>query len=125
MTISKAKQLGRFIRRHREAKGLSNNALAREVDVDNATILRMERGDFQSPSPQILQRIGRALDVAVEDLYALAGYTMPEGLPELAPYLRAKYDLPDKAVKELDSYFKTLQDRYGGKKGGRDAKRSR
>ena len=53
------------------------------------------------------------LKVPFEDLYALAGYKTPDELPTFRPYMRAKYDLPPEAVRELESYFEFLRNQYG------------
>ena len=116
-------ELGKAIREAREAKGISQRELGKKSGVNYSSISRMERGEFASPDPVALQKLARVLEVDVEDFYALAGYFMPEGLPELAPYMRAKYDMPGEAAEELERYFARLQRRYGTrserkKKGG-------
>jgi len=111
MPPDRATKIGEFIRQNREQKGLSINGAARAAHFDPSTWLRVERGEFML-SPPKLQEVARALGVAVEDLYALAGYTMPEGLPDFGPYLRAKYDLPDKALEQLQEYFDLLRNKY-------------
>jgi protein involved in plasmid replication-relaxation len=55
--------------------------------------------------------------------YALAGYLVPEGLPELRPYLRAKYGLHDRAARQLDEYFQAL--RYKWSEGGESSQDNR
>lgn len=87
--------------------------LADAASVDAATIHRLEHGQFKKPSPKMLLGLARVLQVPIEDLYVLAGYTAPEGLPELAPYLRAKYDLPEGAADELEAYLSMLKNKYG------------
>lgn len=111
MSPDRTAKVGEFIRRHREQKGLSINGAARAAHLDPSTWLRVERGEFML-SPPKLQEVSRALEVAIEDLYALAGITMPEGLPDFGPYLRAKYDLPDKALEQLEEYFDLLRTKY-------------
>ena len=37
---------------------------------------------------------------------------MPEGLPELRPYLRAKYGLPEQAANQIDEYFQALRTKW-------------
>lgn len=111
----------KFVQRHRIARGLSIRGLARQAGIPVATAFRIEQGDFEQPSPEKLQRLARALEIDVEDLYALAGYMMPEGLPDFAPYLRAKFSLPERAVKDLDAYFRRLRMKYGDEDGGHDA----
>jgi hypothetical protein len=58
--------------------------------------------------------LASALDLDRQDLFALAGYRVPEGLPNLGPYLRTKYgeDLPDEAIAEITSFFDYTRDKY-------------
>jgi transcriptional regulator with XRE-family HTH domain len=86
--------------------------LAAKSGLTPATVSRLETGHIESPRPEHLQRLARALDVDIEEFYALAGYLMPEGLPELRPYLRAKYGLPERAAQQLDEYFQALRDQW-------------
>lgn len=110
---NRAKQLGRLIKQHRQAKGLTLRAAADQMGYDHSYLSRLERGDFDAPRPQQLKAIARVLAIPIEDLYALAGYSVPDRLPGLAPYLRAKYDLPEEMVERLDEYFQMLKERYG------------
>jgi hypothetical protein len=64
------------------------------------------------PSPLYLQKLARALEIDPSDLYLEAGYTGVEQLPGLAPYLRAKYELPDEAVEQLAGYFDFVNAKY-------------
>jgi transcriptional regulator with XRE-family HTH domain len=107
-------ELGRFIHARREALSLSLRALEGRSGVDHTYIYALEQGEIQTPSPEKLQRLARELEVEIEDLYALAGYAVPEHLPEFTPYLRAKYEfLPSEAVSQLEAYFQLLRDKYG------------
>jgi transcriptional regulator with XRE-family HTH domain len=109
----KGQKLGQLIQRHRDAKGLSLRALAREAGLDYSWLSRIEQGEIATPAPQRLQRLARALDLDIEELYGLSGYAVSDRLPEFDTYLRAKYDLPDQAVNQLDEYFQMLRDKYG------------
>ncbi len=111
MQTPRTEELGQFIQRHRLAKGTSIRALARALDINAATVMRIETGE-STPSPKQLQRVARTIEVDIKDLYALAGYFMPEGLPDFAPYLRSKYDLPDSAVDALDEYFQHVAEKH-------------
>ena len=102
-------QLAEALRRARTRAGLTVRQVAAAAEMTPATVSRLETGLIESPRPEHLRRLSRALDVDLEDLYALAGYLMPEGLPELQPYLRAKYGLSDRAVAQLDDYFQALK----------------
>lgn len=115
----RAKQLGRLIKQARLAKGLSQRAAADQMGQHHSYLARLEAGDFDAPRPQQLKTLARVFDIPIENLYAIAGYQVEGRLPDFAPYLRAKYDLPDEAVDRLDEYFHMLKDRYGPEtKGG-------
>jgi transcriptional regulator with XRE-family HTH domain len=121
MSPAPSRELGEFIRRHREAAGLSMYKLAQEAGVPRSQVLRIERGDIQ-PGPETLARLAGPLKLEVEDLYPLAGYTAPEGLPGFETYLRTKFGMNDAAVAEAEDFFRDLQERQ---KGGRRGKRRR
>lgn len=124
MSNANAKKLGAFIREHRTAQGLSQEKLGKRAGVPGSTILRLERGEFAAPSPEKLQRLARALDVDFEDLFNLAGYATPEGLPGLPVYLRQKFDdLSDEGLAKVERYVQTLRKREA--KGGGDAEPGR
>jgi transcriptional regulator with XRE-family HTH domain len=102
-------QLADALRKARTRAGFTVRQLAEAADMTASTVSRLESGLIESPRPEHLSRLSRALQIDVEDLYALAGYLMPEGLPELQPYLRTKYGLPDQAIQQLDEYFRALR----------------
>jgi len=56
------------LRKLREAKGLSQEKLARLADVANNTIIKIEAGKNQNPTLDTLKKIAKALDVSVDDL---------------------------------------------------------
>lgn len=120
MSESKAKQLGRDIAKARKAKGLSMHALANATGMNVAAIHNLETGKVKEPRPAKLARIAEVLDLRVEDLYSTVGYTVASELPELAPYLRAKYQLSNAEVKQLNDVFQTLGEKKiqkGGRRG--------
>ena len=65
--------IGEYIKKIREEKGLSINQLALYSDVSAAHISRIERG-LREPSPEILKKLSQALKVPYEELMAAAGY---------------------------------------------------
>jgi len=109
-------KLGATIRRHREKAGLSQLALAKQIGVPASTIFRLEKGEFGRPDPEKLARLAEVLGIEAEELYALAPY--PE-LPEMAPYLRAKYGMSAEAIAEAEEFFAELEqrDKQGGRRG--------
>jgi transcriptional regulator with XRE-family HTH domain len=109
-------ELGEHVRELREAKGLSVRGLAAQANVDATWLSRIERGIYSSPDPRSLWRLAQALGVEVEELYEDAGYT--GGLPAFSPYLRAKYDLPQEAIDQLEAHFELINEKYQQDKKG-------
>jgi transcriptional regulator with XRE-family HTH domain len=105
--------LGDYIRSRRLSLGLSRAGAAEASDLDASYWAKLETGHYSKPAPQHLSTIAGVLGVAVEDLYGLAGYDIPERLPSFQPYLRAKYDLPPEAIADLERYFDLLRSHYG------------
>jgi transcriptional regulator with XRE-family HTH domain len=74
---------------------------------------RVETGERQTPSPRHLKAMAQVLKVPAEDLYALAGYDIPERLPSFRPYLRATTYLPPEAIDDLERYYDMVRAYYG------------
>lgn len=62
------KTLNKMLRQLREKRGLSQRALADEVDVTGAYIAQLETGVRTNPSLVVLQRLAKALKVSVAEL---------------------------------------------------------
>jgi transcriptional regulator with XRE-family HTH domain len=71
--------------------GYSTYQLAEASGVSNSTVVRIELGQFTAPHPDKLIRFAIALGLSPGDVYAKAGYTAPEDLPEFNTYLEKKY----------------------------------
>lgn len=120
MAKTKAEKLGTYVKKARLAKGISIRGLASQTGVALRTIQKLEAGLIEQPRTGNLIQIGQVLEVPSADLFAIIGYSVPTDLPEFAPYLRAKYELSDKDVRELNSVFESLAAKKQ-KKGGRRA----
>ncbi|MBI4837214.1 MAG: helix-turn-helix transcriptional regulator [Candidatus Portnoybacteria bacterium] len=66
--MSNNQNLSKNIKRLREAKGLSQEKLARSADVANNTLIKMETGENKNPTLETLKRVAKALEVSVDDL---------------------------------------------------------
>jgi transcriptional regulator with XRE-family HTH domain len=60
---------GRVLRTQRQARGLSQEALALEADVDRTFVSQMERG-IRQPTLTTLWKLAKALDVQPSTLVA-------------------------------------------------------
>ena len=66
--MSNNQNLSKNIKRLREAKGLSQEKLARLADVANNTLIKMETGENKNPTLETLKKVAQALGVSVDDL---------------------------------------------------------
>jgi transcriptional regulator with XRE-family HTH domain len=104
------RQLGGLLKRERERAGLTVRQLADAAGLVPSTISRLETGFIATPKPDHLQKLAQALGIDVEELYAAAGYLTPGALPELRPYLRAKYGLSDEQASQIEGYLQAVKD---------------
>lgn len=100
--------LAEYLHQAREQAGISQRQLAGRVGIHNSYLARLESGENASPSAELLQRIADVLEIGSTDLLAFIGVKPPKGLPELAPYLRAKYHLDNRAIRELAEHMRRL-----------------
>ncbi len=66
--MSTSRNLANNIKKLREAKGLSQEKLARLADVANNTFIKMESGEKQNPTLDTLKKVAKAFGVSVDDL---------------------------------------------------------
>lgn len=109
MNQEQSKVLGALLRQKRMEMGYSMTQLAQAAGVRDSTVLRFERGEFASPSPGKLARFAAELRIDLADLFAKAGYLVPDELPGFDSYLSAKYPgLSNEAKAELGRHFDEL-----------------
>jgi transcriptional regulator with XRE-family HTH domain len=66
--MSTNQNLAKNVKRLREAKGLSQEKLARLADVANNTLIKMETGENINPTLETLKKVAKALEVSVDEL---------------------------------------------------------
>jgi transcriptional regulator with XRE-family HTH domain len=96
--------------------------LADAAGLVPSTVSRLETGFIATPRPEHLQRLARALAVDVEEMYLTLGYLEPGALPELRPYLRAKYGLTDELANRVEGFVEAVRQETNqrGKEGQHD-----
>lgn len=73
------------------------------------TVVRLEQGRFASPSPAKLAHLAAALNLPLADVFAGAGYLVPDELPSFEAYLRARYpELSARTRNRLIRYFQDI-----------------
>jgi len=60
--------ISKNLKKLREAKGLSQEKLARLADVANNTIIKIEGGKNQNPTLETLKKVAKALEISVDEL---------------------------------------------------------
>jgi transcriptional regulator with XRE-family HTH domain len=106
------RRLGAFLRQRRLAAGYSSRDVAATAQVDQSWLSRLENGHYEQPSVLHVLKLCRVLDIEPADLFAEAGLPREHRLPTFSPYLRAKYDLPDEAIAQLEAHFRLINERY-------------
>jgi transcriptional regulator with XRE-family HTH domain len=106
--------LGTCIRQARERAGLSLRNLEAITGISRPMLNRLEHDQLENPSPTVLQQVAEALELDSHDLFAFVGYRPSENLPGLAPYLRAKYQLPPDALAEASKALRDILAKYDG-----------
>jgi transcriptional regulator with XRE-family HTH domain len=73
--------VARNIRRLRVARGLSQEVLAVDAEIDRTYVSRLERG-LENPSVAVLERLAKALSANIEELFRVprAGEAVPRPL---------------------------------------------
>lgn len=71
------------LRRLRVAKGIAQEALAVDAEIDRTYVSRLER-NLENPTVAVLERISAALDVPIIEFFAVprAGARPPATLPK-------------------------------------------
>ncbi len=104
------------IRRIREEMGLTQEALAQELDIESSTYWRLEEGTTQIINRNAY-RIARLAGIAVEDLIVgddVSGKLREaddsqEKLETLRTFYENKLQEKDELITNLNNYIKTLQ----------------
>jgi transcriptional regulator with XRE-family HTH domain len=116
LSPTQARELGKFLRAARERRGLGIRALESSSGVNGSSIVSLERGDILAPQPDTLRSIAASLDLAVSDLFTVAGWLPADELPTLRPYLRAKYrELDERSIGDLEAYADRITRKHGGR----------
>ena len=71
-------RLGADLRQLRELRHATLRRVADATDISAAYLLKLERGEVQSPSPHVLKRLATYFKLSYLDLMALAGYAVSD-----------------------------------------------
>ncbi len=114
-------ELGVQLREMRDRRKQSLSAVASEAEISPAYLQKLEAGGVRQPSPNILHKVAKALDVDYAELMRLAGYVTPSDSRsknhrnELT-YALSSEPLTDDEARELARYldwYREGKDREG------------
>lgn len=110
--------IGEFIRENREKKGISIRELSRLSGVSHPYISQIETGKNDKPSPDLLKKISKHIEVPYSKLMIEAGYlTGDEWNQELAiliPNIKGKESQLLELIEENQKGTKDLNDLLNG-----------
>jgi transcriptional regulator with XRE-family HTH domain len=107
--------LGVTLGKLREFAGKSLKAVAEPSKISTAYLQKLERGEVQSPSPNVLYRLAETLGADYLELMRRAGYVVPSesaGGNTLAHAL-SSVNLTDEEVEALTTYLQVMRERRG------------
>ena len=106
--------VGELLKQRRLDLGKNMYKASIEAGISHSSLLRIENGEVQQPTPTALTALSKVLQIPLADLFAAAGYVVPTELPSFKPYFRARYnELPDEAAAEVEWYAEQIAKRYG------------
>jgi transcriptional regulator with XRE-family HTH domain len=70
----RSETLGAFLRRARDASGLTLRAVEKETGISNPYLSQLEGDKIKRPSPNLLHKICELYNVSYKDSMELAGY---------------------------------------------------
>lgn len=103
--------LGEYIKARRKEQDMSVRQLASKARIDKGGLTRIEQGTRgNSPGPDVINRLARALDVPVTDLLTRVGYEVPN---DLHSFIRSHYGhLPEEVIASIVAYVERIAIKY-------------
>lgn len=111
---NKPATLGQYLERGRQKSELSLRQLSAASGVPVRTIRRILGDEVESPAAEDLQRLAQTLELDEVDVFGYIGVTPPKGLPDIAPYLRAKHKLKGDTLSRATQEIQQILDKYDG-----------
>lgn len=86
------KRLGSRLRALRESEGLTQMQLSKDANVSQNWISSLERGDVDSPDPELLFALSAKLGLTPNDVATIAGWWQPAKAPEIPDDMRFTWE---------------------------------
>ena len=108
-------KLGNYLRELRQEQGLSIRSVAKNCGIAPSHLAKLEAGDtFKTIGIATLVKFSKFYGIPVSAMLKEAGFidSYESDLPELAPYLRAKYQLSPQAIRDMTMAKEIVDRKY-------------
>lgn len=108
-------ELGNYLKQLREEQGLSIRTVAKSCGISSSYLAKIEAGDtFKTIGIATLVKFSKFYGIPVSAMLKEAGFidSHESDLPELAQYLRAKYQLSPQAIRDMDMAKEIVDKKY-------------
>ena len=108
-------KLGKYLRQLREEQGLSIRSVAKSCSMAPSHLAKIEAGDtFKTIGIETLVKLSKFYGIPVSSMLKEAGFidSYENDLPELAQYLRARYQLSPQAIRDLEMAKEIVDKKY-------------
>lgn len=107
-------EIGIFIKSLREERGISQRKLAEKAMISHTELSKIENGEREKSSPNILKKLSEALNIDYNTLLEKSGYidNNSYSLKELSPKKISKKEIHDDKEAALQKVVKDLKNNY-------------
>lgn len=108
-------KLGKYFKQLRQEQGLSIRSVAKSCGLAPSYLAKIEIGDtFKTIGIENFVKLSKFYGIPVSSMLKEAGFidSHESDLPELAPYLRAKYQLPYQAIRDMEMAKEIVDKKY-------------
>lgn len=108
-------KLGKYLKQLREEQGLSIRHVAKQCELAPSYLAKIEAGNtFKTIGVETLVKLSKFFNIPTSAILKEAGFidTYDDHLPELAQYLRAKYQLSPQAIRDMEMAKEIVDKKY-------------
>ncbi|MBU4466582.1 helix-turn-helix transcriptional regulator [Patescibacteria group bacterium] len=108
-------KLGKYLRELRKEQGLSIRSVAKSCSIAPSHLAKIEAGDtLKTISIATLVKFSKFYGIPVSSILKEAGFveSYENDLPELAQYLRLKYQLSPQAIRDMTMAKEIVDKKY-------------
>jgi len=110
---STSKKIAQYIKYQRKKRKLSITQLAKRAEVSPSYISKLEQGQYQSTTFDVLQNLAHALEMKTADFLRKCGLISEEkSLPSLEYFLKEEYQFSPKAIVEIVNFINFTKYKY-------------